>query len=222
MLTKKEKTFSIVFFIILIIELICGSTDSLLQLHYITKPSIVLSLLVFFWMESRSILKSIRNLTLLALGFSLLGDVFLMFVDHSPKYFMFGLVAFLLAHIMYILVFLKHRNPKKRPLLFLVFLLIYASGLFLLLKNGLGEMLVPVLIYMLVILAMAMTTFLREGKVSKTNYAFVTLGAILFLVSDSLLAINKFYESFEIANILIMLTYGLAQYFIVFGIKNSS
>ena len=42
-------------------------------------------------------------------------------------------------------------------------------------------------------------------------------GAFLFVVSDSLLAINKFYQSFEMAGIIIMLTYGLAQLFIVHG-----
>lgn len=42
-------------------------------------------------------------------------------------------------------------------------------------------------------------------------------GAALFVLSDSVLAINKFYQSFELAGLLIMLTYGAAQYFIVKG-----
>ncbi|MEZ4802399.1 MAG: lysoplasmalogenase [Gelidibacter sp.] len=219
MLTKTEKRFSILFFILLIAELICGNVESLLQLHYLTKPAIVMSLIIFFWKESQSISKPIRNLTLLALSFSLLGDVLLMFAEVSQSYFMLGLVAFLIAHIMYILVFLRQRNPTKKPIGFAVILIIYAIGLFLVLKNGLGEMLVPVLIYMLVILTMATTSFLREGKVPKMSYGFVFLGAILFMVSDSFLAINKFHQAFTYANIIIMLTYGFAQYFIVLGVK---
>jgi uncharacterized membrane protein YhhN len=222
MLTTSERSFSIIFFVILIAELICGSIDSLSQLHYITKPAIVISLIVFFWKESHSVSKSIRNLTLMALVFSLLGDVLLMFVEQSPNYFMFGLVAFLLAHVMYILVFLKYRNAYKKPIGFIILMTIYAIGLFYFLRNGLGEMHVPVLIYMTVILTMSITAFLREGRVPKMSYHFVFLGAVLFMVSDSLLALNKFYEVLPLANIIIMLTYALAQYFIVIGIKKAS
>ena len=42
-------------------------------------------------------------------------------------------------------------------------------------------------------------------------------GALLFVISDSVLAVNKFHHSFEIADVVIMLTYGLAQLFIVEG-----
>ncbi len=221
MLTKTEKTFSYVFFVILIAELICGSVERFSALHYFTKPAIVISLMIFFWNESQAISKLIRNLTMLALALSLLGDILLMFVHVAPNCFMFGLLAFLLAHVMYILVFLKQRNPLKKPMPFLVILLVYAIGLFLLLRSGLGDMLIPVFVYMLVILGMATISFLREGKTSKTSYNFVFFGAILFMISDSLLAINKFYETFLFANVLIMLSYALAQYFIVMGIKKA-
>ncbi|MEZ4792512.1 MAG: lysoplasmalogenase [Gelidibacter sp.] len=219
--TKTDKAFSCIFFVILIAELICGSVERFSPLHYFTKPAIVISLMVFFWYQSHFISKSIRNLTMLALLCSLLGDVLLMFVDVSANCFMFGLVAFLLAHVMYILVFSKHRNPSKKPMPFLVILLVYAIGLFSLLRPGLGDMLIPVLIYMLVILGMATTSFLREGKASKISYYFVFFGAILFMVSDSLLAINKFHGTLPFANFLIMLSYALAQYFIVMGIKKA-
>lgn len=165
---------------------------------------------------------SIRTLTLLALLFSLLGDVLLIFVEESPNYFTSGLVAFLFAHLLYILVFLKHRNNSKKPFGFIIMMLMYAIGLFYFLRDGLGEMLVPVLIYMTVILTMSITAFLREGRVIKTSYHLVFLGAIFFIVSDSILAVNKFYEALPFANVLIMLTYALAQYFIVFGIKKAS
>ena len=51
MLTKTEKTFTAIFLLIVIAELICGSIESLSQLHYITKPAIVISLLIFFFTE---------------------------------------------------------------------------------------------------------------------------------------------------------------------------
>lgn len=219
MLTTSERSFTILFLLLLIAELLCVSIASLSQMHYVTKPAIVVSLIIFFWKESSSLSKSIRNLTLLALVFSLLGDVLLMFVDHSPNYFMFGLVAFLLAHIFYILVFLKHRNPYKKPFGFIILLLLYAFGLFYFLWDGLGKMLIPVFIYMIVILTMSISAFLRKGRVSNLSYILVFLGAILFMVSDSILALNKFYIAVPFSSILIMLTYAMAQYFIVLGIK---
>jgi len=222
MLTKPEKQFALIFSLILVMELICNQFESLIQWHFFTKPLIVLSLIVFFFLQSKTHHNSIRNFMLLALLFSLEGDIFLMFDDQNTKFFMFGLAAFLIAHIMYIIVFLKHRNKSKQPFLFFTILLIYAAGLFYLLKDGLGDMLIPVVVYMIVILTMATTAYLRKGNVPIQNYNLVFLGAILFLVSDSLLALNMFYKPIPLANFLIMLTYGLAQFSIVLGILKQS
>lgn len=222
MLTKTEKQFALVFILILALELICNPLESLSQWHYVTKPLIVLSLIFFFLSQSKTLQKGIKIFTLLALIFSLAGDILLMFDDHNPNFFMFGLIAFLLAHVMYIIVYLKHRNKSRHSLPFIVILLLYASGLFYLLNDGLGVMLIPVVVYMVVILTMATTAYLRKGRVSNLNYYFVFLGAILFLISDSLLSVNMFYKPILFANILIMVTYALAQFFIVLGILKQS
>ena len=218
MLTKTEKQFSILFFIIVLIELLSASTNTLQYVHFIAKPAIVISLIVVFLKTSQLLSKSIKNLTLLALIFSLLGDVLLMFVDTSAHFFTLGLVAFLIAHIMYVLLFLKHRNKTKSPFGFVALLLIYAASLFNFLKDGLGDMLIPVALYMLVILAMATSAYLRTNKVNILSYGLVFLGALCFMVSDSILAIDKFYEPIPWSNISIMTTYALAQYLIVLGI----
>lgn len=217
-LTNIEKQFSILFFVIVLFEIITGSTETLQIAHYIAKPAIVISLIFLFIKTSDGISKSIKRITLLALVFSLLGDIFLMFVEHSPHFFTVGLVAFLLAHIMYILVFLKHKNKQKSMVIFVVLLLVYASGLFYLLKDGLEAMLVPVIIYMIVILSMATSAFLRKGMVNNLSYNLVFVGAILFMISDSILALNKFYQPLPFSNISIMLTYALAQFLIVLGL----
>ncbi|MDT0557396.1 lysoplasmalogenase [Ichthyenterobacterium sp. W332] len=218
MLTKTEKHFSILFFVIVLIELLIGSLESFQSLHYFAKPAIVLSLILFFVKASKSLSKFIKNLTLLALIFSLFGDILLMFVDKSPHFFTFGLVSFLIAHIMYIMVFLKHRNRSMSFIGFMIFLLIYAVGLFYLLKDGLGDMLVPVIIYMLVILSMSTSAYLRRAKVENVSYYLVLFGAVLFMISDSILALNKFYQTIPMSNFSIMITYALAQYLIILGI----
>ncbi|MDG5492976.1 lysoplasmalogenase [Psychroserpens sp. SPM9] len=213
-----EKKFSLAFSLIVIAELICTSYDSLMVYHYITKPAIVGMLLVFFWKQSAHLDKGVRHLTLVALIASWIGDILLIFETWHPELFMFGLIAFLIAHMFYILLFLKHRNRHKNPLVFIGLLLIYAGCLFYILKDGLNDMLIPVIVYMLVILGMSTTAFLRQGSVPKQSFLLVFAGAILFMISDSILALNKFYEPLVYSNISIMTTYALAQFLIVIGI----
>ncbi|MBO6607136.1 lysoplasmalogenase [Psychroserpens sp.] len=222
MQSKALKLFSIIFVLITTGELITANSSSFYELHYIFKPAIITSLIFYFWSRSKSINSGLRVLIFLALLCSVIGDVLLMFVEKSPNYFLFGLISFLIAHVLYVLAFNKQRNKKINPLGFTTLLFIYAVGLFYLLYNGLNEMLIPVVIYMLVILSMATTAYTRKGSVNRMSYILVLVGAILFLVSDSILALNKFYQPQIYANISIMLTYALAQYFIIIGMLNQN
>ncbi len=218
MLSNTEKKFTILFFIIVLIELLTGHTESLENAHYLAKPAIIISLIFLFIKTSESLSKLIRTLTLLALIFSLLGDVLLLFVDSSEHFFTLGLVAFLTAHVMYVLLFLKHRNKENSPFTFVLLLLIYAASLFYFLEDGLGVMLIPVAVYMIVILTMSTTAYLRKNNANMRSYKLVFLGALFFMASDSILALNKFYKPIPWSNISIMLTYAIAQYLIIIGI----
>ncbi|MBP93066.1 MAG: lysoplasmalogenase [Flavobacteriaceae bacterium] len=215
-LTQSEKLFIILFCLILVAEVFTGIYFPFV--HYFVKPALLLSLIIFYFNRNLTIPNKIKQLTLSALVFSLLGDILLMFVDQSEHFFTLGLVAFLTAHVFYILVFLKRRNANKKPTFFSIILLLYGVLLFYLLKNNLGNLLLPVIIYMLVILTMAPTAYLRKGTVPNSSYKLVFIGAILFMVSDSLLALNKFYEPLPYSNFSIMFTYAFAQLCIVFGL----
>ena len=218
MLTTTEKKFTILFLLLLMAELICGSVESLSRWHYLTKPLLLISLILYFFVQSKMMILKTRILILAALFFSLMGDIFLMFVDQSANYFMLGLISFFLAHVFYCWVFFSDRNPKTNPIGLIIVLIFYAFGLFYLLKNNLGDLLIPVVFYILVILLMVISAFLRQKKVSQKSFIFVFIGAILFVISDSVLALNKFYMPLPFSSISIMLTYGLAQFFIVFGL----
>ncbi|TYA53897.1 lysoplasmalogenase [Formosa maritima] len=218
MLTKTEKNFSILFIILLAFEIATSSIDSTASLNYIAKPALLISLIVYFYKQSNHINKTIKKFTLLALCFSLLGDILLMFVSQSQNFFIGGLIAFLTAHIFYVLVFLKQRNRSKRGTLFITLMLLYGTLLFYILKDTLGEMLLPVIMYMIVILTMATSAFLRKDQVVKYSFILVFIGAILFMISDSILALNKFYQPLPFSNFSIMFTYAFAQLFIVFGL----
>lgn len=90
--------------------------------------------------------------------------------------------------------------------------------IFYFLNDGLGALLLPVLMYMLVIFIMTWTASLRKGKVSKDSYILVLIGALLFVASDSILALNKFAFPVFLSSLSIMLTYAIAQFMIILGI----
>lgn len=151
-----------------------------------------------------------RRLVLLGLGFSLAGDVLLML---PVDLFLPGLAAFLLAHVVYILAFLQNQRPAFRwPLL--LALLMYGAGVLIPLLPGLGSMTLPVLLYMLVILSMAYLAVDRWRRRGDPWSARAALGAGLFVLSDSLLALNRFRAPFPAATAAVLVTYYLAQWLI--------
>lgn len=220
-LTQTEKRFTLLFFFLTTLEIVCSNVDSLEHLRFFTKPLILISLIIFYYRSSSEVTKWLRSFTILALIFSLIGDVFLMFTHIHPNFFFSGLLAFLIAHIMYILVFRKQKHNDKPSIGFLIALVAYGALIFYLLQDGLNDMIIPVTIYMLVILTMAFSASRRKGEVSVISSSLVLIGAVLFIISDSLIAINKFYQAVPLADILIMSTYALAQYLIILGLLKS-
>jgi uncharacterized membrane protein YhhN len=91
------------------------------------------------------------------------------------------------------------------------------TGLVTILFPHLGGMKIPVMLYALVITLMAMFALFRYGFTSQKSFVLIFSGALFFMLSDSLLAINKFMEPFTLASLAIMTTYILAQYLIVEG-----
>ena len=204
------------FGIVLVLELTFLSTPELMSFRVITKP-LLMSFLLFYFLLNDSETKT-RLLIALALVFSLAGDILLLFTGQSENYFMLGLVAFLLAHISYIIQFSRKRNKNIKILKPLVLLLIFGVLFFYYLKDSLGSMIVPVSIYMVIILMMALFAFLRKDKVLRKSFELVFAGAILFLISDATLAIDKFHSAVPFSGAIIMVTYALAQLCIILGV----
>jgi uncharacterized membrane protein YhhN len=155
-----------------------------------------------------------------ALFFSWAGDVALGITRNRETMFMLGLVCFLLTHVLYVIVFIRTpgRNLAINKFFYSVIpLLLYGLTLLYVLYHDLGEMKIPVIIYTAVILAMVAAAINRIEKVNRTSFYLVLIGALLFLSSDSMLAIDKFSNPFPFASPLIMLTYIAGQFLIVMG-----
>jgi uncharacterized membrane protein YhhN len=151
---------------------------------------------------------------LAGLAFSLAGDVALLFPERG---FVPGLAAFLAAQVLYILAF---RPAPGRPLsvgLLLPFM-IYGLLMFGLLAPGLGGLKFPVFVYVAAITIMvwlAAGRFINAGGL-KPLLAFA--GAMLFLVSDSILAYDRFAGRIPSAQALILGTYYPAQILIALSV----
>ena len=148
------------------------------------------------------------------LAWSAVGDVFLAMIDlggDAKLYFALGLGAFLIAHLCYIGFFVSW-NRRLNPVRLLPFLA-WGAVVFLLVRPSLGDLTVPVIAYMLVIVTMMWRAFcLTDGygrSVSRAQTA--GWGALLFGLSDTLIALNKFWEPVPAAAYAIILTYLLGQ-----------
>ncbi|HNP32695.1 MAG TPA: lysoplasmalogenase [Flavobacterium sp.] len=160
---------------------------------------------------------------LIALLFSWFGDCILMFADKSEMYFIYGLVAFLLAHVLFIILFSSQKSANKsfKEKLFWVGFLgatIYLIGILSLLIPSLGDLKFPVTAYALIITIMLKTALKGTFDWGGNSKYTVMIGAAFFVTSDSILAINKFHSPIPLANFWIMLTYLIAQFSITYGI----
>ncbi|MEX0272919.1 MAG: lysoplasmalogenase [Flavobacteriaceae bacterium] len=187
-------------------------------LRWFSKPLILISLLLFFVTQGKQLPKRLYWGFALGLLLSLLGDILLL-KDAEPGYFIGGLIAFLLAHVAYTYVFSLHWNKKPDTLFWMgiIVLLGYGSLLFSYLQPHLGALQVPVVVYILGILAMATTALNRKKEVVPQSFQWVLAGALFFIASDSILAINKFMAPVAYSHILIMGTYAAAQFCLVKG-----
>ncbi|MGO4322982.1 MULTISPECIES: lysoplasmalogenase [unclassified Pseudomonas] len=145
----------------------------------------------------------------LGLIFSLVGDVLLAW---PGDLFVFGLGAFLLAHLAYLKAYLSDcRRPALLPLA--LALGIGAVLLGILVSNGLGPLLMPVIVYGLAISAMLWRALARLGTgVPKRSAWLAAAGALAFVFSDSLIGINRFVQPFHAAPYLIIVSYWLGQW----------
>ncbi|MDP4263456.1 MAG: lysoplasmalogenase [Bacteroidota bacterium] len=209
----------ILLFLIILFANIAGNLLNSQLVDYISKPLIVIFLVVWFLFETKMARSGLKKWILFALFFSLAGDVLLLFQQNDKLFFLLGLSAFLLAHIFYIIFFhfVRVKERVRSNAWFLLIVVVYYAVLITFLSPYLGDMKLPVRIYGIVISFMLMLAMHMPFTRNKIAGQWMLAGALLFVISDSVLAINKFYESFEMAPVIIMLTYGLAQLFIVAG-----
>lgn len=193
------------------------------MLHLVAKPLLIIVLLAYFRVSLGERSDKITKLITWGLIFSWIGDVLLMFEGRDPLFFMGGLGAFLTTHVLYILAFkavvTDHSKSIFKTRIIAIFPFILIGGfMYYTLYPNLGELKIPVFVYTGVIATMVIFALNRIGSVNMASFRLVYYGAIIFMVSDLLLAIHKFVMPVEHAGVYIMGTYILAQGLIVSGV----
>jgi len=231
------KPLEYLFFAIAAIEVFAEATNNV-TLRFFSKPLLMVVLIWFYLSQTKDSKSQFHRLMVWAFAFSWVGDVALMFVGEKgtslmglpqhPDFFLVGLVGFLITHILYTIVFAKVTLLSGKAILrskpwLLVPLVAYMAVLISQLVPAIyGEeatkpFLIPVLVYSTAIATMVVFALNRYGRVDDSSFALVFAGAILFMISDSIIAINKFIVPFDFARIAIMVLYILGQYLIAKG-----
>jgi uncharacterized membrane protein YhhN len=223
----KRQISGIAFLAMAVLHLVSSMLDTEL-LRLVTKPLLMPLLLAWFLYSRLASEKKYSNFIIAALVSSWIGDIFLLFASRGEQFFIGGLASFLITQLLYSAAF-RFRLMRKQeklnssmrwviPFPFLLFLTVF----FLFLMPYLGTMLLPVAVYGIVITAMGILAAMNFALRSKPYFAIILCGAIFFIISDALLAINKFVSEIPGSGFWIMLTYLTAQTFIALGSTQSS
>lgn len=241
-LQHMAKLLTYLYWIIAAIEVYGEATDNDV-IRFCSKPLLMIVLILLYARSIGGPANAFHKLMVAAFFFSWIGDVALMFVPRfaedltlmgftkDPNFFLVGLVGFLIAHLLYVGAFARVTDKTAEALLpkkwwVLVPLIIYMGVLLSLLVPAINAkpetqpFLIPVLVYSTVIATMTLFAINRYRRVNDQSFALVFGGALLFMFSDSIIAINKFVAPFELARVAIMVLYITAQYLIARGALN--
>lgn len=221
-----SKNYLLLIFLVLALLNLWAEYSFSQSLIFFTKPLLITSLGFWFFIETKNNKTLFRKLILFALLFSVGGDTLLMFVEGDPgrpHFFLFGLASFLVAHIFYLSAFVKFPSDKiglvnRRKWWITAFAIYIAFFNYYLLPDVPKEMQIPVLVYSLAIMTMLLACLNLNGKIPSNIFKILFAGAFLFMISDTLIALNKFKSAdftIPFARIWIMSLYILGQYLMV-------
>ncbi|RYY58281.1 MAG: lysoplasmalogenase, partial [Chitinophagaceae bacterium] len=212
MVKNKPGTMLLVIFLVALLVEMMAIAAGYPQVRYVSKIVLMPALAAWYFLQPKQSRNPMNGFIPAALFFSWMGDIFLLFEQRQAVFFMSGLGSFLIAHIVYLVYFsrLRAASGSFYRLGWIVPLGLYYFLLMRLLDPSLGALGWPVRIYGFTICLMLFTAIrlrLDRGGAGRKMLA----GALLFVLSDSLLAIDRFYQPVALAGCWIMLTYAVAQ-----------
>lgn len=184
------------------------------ELKYLFKPLTTILIIAVAGLLQYESTSLYGYLIIAGLVFSLFGDVFLMLPKDK---FIQGLASFLIAHIFYIVAFGLGFGPYFE-LGYLIPAAIYTILFLWILLPKTGKMKMPVTIYAIVLMIFLWQALGRYYYLGNQASLYIIVGAVLFVISDSILAYARFVRNFKLSQTLIHITYWSAQLFIALSI----
>jgi uncharacterized membrane protein YhhN len=142
--------------------------------------------------------------------FSVGGDISLSFLHKNETFFLAGLGSFLIAHVLYVIAFAQNFEFTMGRLPLIALWAVFAIGMAVILYPKLGDMRIPVFLYVAVILSMVSFATAWQGP----KLTMLVIGAVLFMLSDSMIAVDKFLTPIAWSRYFIMATYYAGQFLI--------
>lgn len=204
LMQKTKHTLNFLIFVSAVIAITLDATGNT-SLYRAVKPLTSVLVVLLPMLCGRKAPRTYWLLTVTGLLFCLVGDIFLL----DEANFVFGLGAFLLAHLLFTISFVA---LDKFKLYLTPLLVLFALGLgyYLFLYPSLGSLAVPVFLYFLFIVVMCWQGIsLYLWKKTKAH-GMIAIGVVLFLLSDSILALNKFIVPLAWSGVLVLSTYWAA------------
>ena len=177
---------------------------------YLFKPLTMLLIITIVGLAVDPPTRRYKRLIIAGLAFSLVGDILFML---PQDLFVPGVFAFLIAQAIYSFAFIQVGGFYKSIWGALPFVF-YASIIFYFLAPDLGDMNVPVLLYIVVIMFMIWQALGQYVQTRETRALFALIGAIFFVFSDTALAVNRFSSPIDLDRLIVLGTYFFAQWLI--------
>jgi uncharacterized membrane protein YhhN len=182
-------------------------------LVYVSKPlatALILGIALVNWGSSRGSYSYSLSISI-GLLFSLVGDIFLLW---PSLYFIHGLAAFLLTHLAYLIAFTRDARFPARVWIWILYLAIAATLYAFLYPNLPVPLKLPVALYSALLSSMAAQAMGRFLVVKTKPAQSAAIGAVFFMLSDFLLAFDRFHTLILLAPVLILIPYYLGQWLI--------
>ncbi|WGD34967.1 lysoplasmalogenase [Olleya sp. YS] len=224
-LFKKTFYFSVLYFLLYLIDSYFKNNEHLITYRYISKTLLSISLLVFYVINTNQNHNLKKQLVIGALCCFIVGDIFFITGNSGNSlHFVIAALLFIIAKVCYSIRFLNNEDfdiSKLAP--FLLFCFLYMSIIMYIVYNNLGDFFIPLLLYLFVVMMLMQFAYLRKSEVNTKSFWLVIIGVVLSMVADSINILKMFYDSSIAYNkITVMLFYGLSQFLIVLGILNET
>lgn len=218
-LFKNKTNFTILFGVLLTLDIYVKTNLDAVPYRYFTKP-LIMGLLIFYYFLNRKNpnLKKHKFMTIALFSF-LIGDILLIHYQIISIY-IFALILFVIGKLFYAIRFSNQKDFKLLRLMpFFIGCFLYMVGIMFLVMNNLNDFFIPTLLYLFSCLIVFLFGILRKNAVNYKSYVLVIIGISFSVFSDSISVLESFYDpNFPFHEIGIMFFYGISQYFIVLGI----